>query len=171
MAYVSIAAVSPTPPVPLPATATPTEVLANNAAFQRSLSLASSSAATTPAPPVPLPATATPTEVLANNAAFQQSLLQATSDTAQAASPSYSSAFAPSSASSAIDPPWSSASDSITFQPYLVDTFLSPTSTAAPNPFGTTLPGLGLGSLAYAAPAQPNPFAQHGLGINVSALQ
>ena len=162
---------TPAAPVPLPVTATPTEVLANNAAFQRSLLQSSLSVGGTTAPPVPLSVTATPAELLANNAAFQQSLLQASADATQTATPSYSSAFAPTSASSAIDPPWSSASDSITFQPYLVDTFLSPTSSATPNPFGTTLPGLGLGSLAYAAPAQPNPFAQHGLGINVSALQ
>jgi hypothetical protein len=106
-------------------------------------------AAVTPTPPVPLPTTATPAEVVANNAAFQQSLIPA----------------AP------VAGPAAGSTPDETFQAYLVDTFLGVSSTPAPNPFGTTLSGNELGLPAYDLPAYVNPFAQHGLGINVSALQ
>jgi len=134
----SIGALGSTPPTPLLATATSTEVVANNAAFQQSLLKAPSSAAQT--------------AVLGNdpNQAFQASLVDTTLG-------GLSSTSSPSSNDG--------------FQSYLTATYLGVLATPAPNPFGTTLAGLELGSLAYAAPAQPNPFAQHGIGINVSALQ
>jgi hypothetical protein len=139
--------------------------------------------AVSPAPPVPLPATATPADLSANDAAFQLSLVQTGAGTAVSATPDYNTlpaaqasagtatdAFAPVPVNTAIDPPWSTLSDSITFATHLGDTGIGVSSASAPNPFGTTLPGLALGSLASAAPAQPNPLAQLGLGIHLSAL-
>jgi hypothetical protein len=134
-------------------------------------------------PPAPLPATATPAEVSANDAAFQLSLVQPGAGTAAPATPDYNTlpaaqpstgtatdAFAPVPINTAIDPPWSTLSDSITFATHLADTGIGVSTESAPNPFGTTLPALALGSLASAAEAQPNPFAQIGLGVNLSAL-
>jgi hypothetical protein len=118
-------------------------------------------AAVSPTPPVPLPTTATPVEVVANNAAFQQSLIPA----APAAGPSATSSF------NTLPAQGLGTTPNETFQAYLVDTFLGVTSTPVPNPFGTTLPGNELGLPAYDLPVYVNPFAQHGLGINVSSLQ
>jgi hypothetical protein len=192
---VSISLVTAAPPVPLSATATSTAVLANNAAFQ--LSLVPSGATTAPlaadyntlststtaTPPVPLPATATSTAVLANNAAFQLSLVETGATTAPVATPDYNTlptaqtpvagtadAFAFVPTDTAIDPPWSTSADGTTFATYLDTTGIGVLSSPAPTPFGSTLPGLALGALASAAQAQANPFAQLGVGINVSAL-
>jgi hypothetical protein len=126
-------------------------------------------------PPTPLPAASTSTEVLANNAAFQQSLLQAPSSVAQTGvlGNDPNQAFQASLVDSTLSGLSSTSSPSSNdgFQSYLTETYLGVSATPAPNPFGTTLAGLELGSLAYAAPAQPDPFAQLGIGINVSALQ
>jgi hypothetical protein len=125
--------------------------------------------------PTPLPATATSTEVLANNAAFQQSLLQAPSSAAQTAvlGSDPNQAFEASLVDTTLGGLSSTSSPSSNdgFQSYLTDTYLGVSATPTPNPFGTTLAALELGSLAYAAPAQPNPFAQEGIGINLSALR
>jgi hypothetical protein len=136
----------------------------------------------TPAPPAPLPVTATSTDVLANNAAFQLGLVQAGATTAPVTSDyntlpasaapvvSTADAFANVPVNTAIDPPWSTASDGITFSSYLNNTGIGISSAPAPNPFGTTLSGLSLDSVDYATPAYADPFAQIGLGVNLSVL-
>jgi hypothetical protein len=134
-------------------------------------------------PPVPLPVTATPAAVLANEAAFQLSLVQTGATTAPVVTPNYNTlpaaqtpaagttdAFAYVATNTAIDPPWSTSSDGTTFSTYLDNTGIGVSSAPTPNPFGETLPGLELGALGSAASALYNPFAQLGIGVNVSAF-
>jgi len=140
-------------------------------------------AAVSSTPLVPLPTTATTAQVLANNAGFQQSLLQTNADAAQSATSSYNAlpltqvlgndpnaAFQASLVDTSLTA-LSPTSSNDAFPTYLTDTYLGASSTPAPNPFGTTLAELALGSPAYSTPVVPNPFAQQGLGIHVSALQ
>ncbi len=144
-----------------------------------------SAVSATPTPPVSLPTTATPAEVLANNATFQ-SQLQTYSDAEQAAPALYNTlpttqvlggnandAFAASLTDTLLNPALSTFADTNnTFPSYLVDTYLAVSSAPTPNPFGATLSGLALDTSGFAVlPASPNPFAQHGVGINVSVLQ
>jgi hypothetical protein len=120
---------------------------------------------------------------LANNAAFQLGLVQTGTTLGPSATQNYNTlpaaaapvagtadAFANVPVNTAIDPPWSTASDGITFSTYLTNTGIGVSSAPSPNPFGSTLPGLALDSLAYAAQAQSSPFAQLGIGVNVSAF-
>lgn len=139
--------------------------------------------AVTAIPPAPLPVTATPKEVLANNAAFQLSLDQTGATSGSSTTQNYNvlptamvpvavatNAFANVPTNTAIDPPWSTISDGITFLSYLDNTGIGVSSVATPNPFGSSLPGLGLGALGYADSAYANPFAQLGIGVNLSAF-
>ena len=121
--------------------------------------------------PVPLPVAATKSEIVANDAAFQLTLLRNHLQARQVPAAEPINAFATTPVNTAIDPPWSASSDNITFQNYIVDTGIGVSSAPAPTPFGATLPALALGFLAPSAPAQPSPFAQHGIGINVSSVQ